>query len=130
MMRADSRLVTAFVAVGASGALLTAVGAAVYGHVVAASVGLGALTALANLLVLSRIVAAVAVPYQDAATNAGFAWGVIALGKILALFGGLWLLLSRHLVDPLPLVAGYGSLPIGIAIGAVVSDKIGPRPST
>ena len=37
---------------------------------------------------------------------------------------------TRHLVDPMELVVGYGSLPIGIAIGAVVSDKTGSRDDT
>ncbi len=128
--RADSRLVVSFAAVGVSGAVLTTAGAILYGLAAGVSVAMGALTALANLYVLSRIVAAVARPYEDAATSAGFVWGVIALGKILVLFGGLWWLMARHLVAPLPLVVGYGSLPIGIAIGAVVSDKVGPRSRT
>lgn len=130
MRRADSRLVTSFEAVGVTGALLAAAAAGWFGQVAAVSVAMGALIALANLYVLSRIVAAVAAPYADAAKNAGFVWGVIALGKILVLFGGIWWLMARHMVDPLPLVAGYGSLPIGIAIGAVVSDKMGRGSST
>jgi hypothetical protein len=123
----DARLVTTFVVVGLTGAALT-VGAAIGpGEVAAVSVAMGALTALSNLYVLTRIVALVAAPYEDAKTNGAFVWGVIALGKILVLFGGLWFLMTRHMVDPIPLVVGYGSLPIGIAIGAVVSDKTGPR---
>jgi hypothetical protein len=125
----DAHLVRTFMTVGASGALLTVAAALASGGVAAFSVAMGALTALSNLFVLSRIVGALAVPYADARTHAAFAWGVIALGKIMLLFGGLWLLMTRHLVDPIPLVVGYGSLPIGIAIGAVVSDKTGPRPS-
>jgi len=125
----DARLQTAFVAVGAAGVVATAVEALAAGQVAAFSAAMGAATALSNLYVLARIVAAVAVPYMDARTNGGFAWGVIALGKILVLFGGLWFLMTRHLVDPIPLVVGYGSLPIGIAIGAVVSEKTGGRSS-
>jgi hypothetical protein len=125
----DARLTATFLTVGASGAALVALEAALSGQVAAFSAAMGAVTAISNLYVLSRIVAAVAIPYADARTNAGFVWGVIALGKIMMLFGGLWLLMTRHLVDPIPLVVGYGSLPIGIAIGAVVSDKTGPRSS-
>ncbi len=125
----DARLVTAFTTVAVVGAALTVGAAAFRGEVAALSVAMGGLTALANLYVLSRIVSALAVPFADARSNAAFAWGVIALGKMMVLFGGLWLLMTRHLVDPIALVAGYGSLPIGIAIGAVVSDKTGPRPS-
>ena len=50
------------------------------------------------------------------------AWGIFAAFKILILFGGLWLLLSRELVDPMPLVVGYGVLPLGIAASAVWSS--------
>lgn len=126
----DGPLTTAFLAVAASGVALTAGGAVLRGQVGAVSVGMGVLTAVANLYVLSRIVAALAIPHVDAAKNAAFAWGVIALGKIMVLFGGIWLLMAHRLVDPIPLLVGYGSLPIGIAIGAVVSDKTGPRSST
>ena len=41
---------------------------------------------------------------------------------------GMWLLMTRHLVAPIELFVGYASLPIGIAIGAVVSDKTDPEP--
>jgi len=124
----DRRLVTTFIAVGICGVLLTG-GAIPSGEVAALSVAMGAMIALSNLYVLTRIVGSFATPFEDARKNAGFVWGVIALGKIMVLFGGLWLLMTRHLVDPIPLVVGYGALPIGIAIGAVVSDKTGPRES-
>jgi hypothetical protein len=125
----DERLVMAFRAVALSGALLTAGAALGYGTGAATSVAMGWLTALANLYVLTRIVGAMAVPYEDAKTNGAFAWSVIALGKMMVVFGGLWFLMTRHLVDPISLVVGYGSLPIGIAIGAVVSDKTGAGPA-
>ena len=48
--------------------------------------------------------------------------GFFAAFKILILFGGLWLLLSRELVDLMPLVVGYGVLPLGIAASAVWSS--------
>ncbi len=128
-MSADPRLVMAFRAVAVSGACL-AIGLFVEGGVVSGvSAAVGAGVAVTNLYVLSRIVFSFAIPYVDAKENAGFAWGVIALGKMMVLFGGLWVLMTHHWVDPIPLVVGYGSLPIGIAIGAVVSDKTGPDPT-
>lgn len=51
----------------------------------------------------------------------GAAWGVFALFKMLVLFGGIWILLTKQLVDPIALVVGYGVLPMGIALGAVLA---------
>jgi len=125
----DHSLGTVFLAVATAGVLLTLGMTFGVGSVAGTSAAVGVITALSNLYVLSRIVSAFAVPHVDSKQNAAFAWGVIALGKIMVLFGGLWFLMTRHLVDPIPLVVGYGSLPIGIAIGAVVSEKTGPRSS-
>jgi hypothetical protein len=52
----------------------------------------------------------------------GVAWGIFAAFKILILFGGIWFLLTRKLVDPMPLVVGYGVLPLGIAASALWSS--------
>ncbi len=118
----DDRLVRTFLTVAVVGALLTLAEAFASSGRAGLSAAMGSVTAISNLYVLSRIVRTVAVPTADP-SNAGFAWGVLALGKIMVLFGGLWFLMTHHLVDPIPLVVGYGALPIGIAIGAVVSDK-------
>ena len=56
----------------------------------------------------------------------GRAWGAFALVKILVLFGGIWILLTRGLVDPIGLVVGYGVLPIGIAASSLVTS-LAPR---
>jgi hypothetical protein len=50
-------------------------------------------------------------------------WGVLAVLKVVGLFGGVWLLLGSHLVEPMGLVVGWGALPLGVALGAFVSDK-------
>lgn len=52
----------------------------------------------------------------------GAAWSAFALFKIIFLFGGIYLLLTRGLVDPIPLVIGYGVLPLGIAASTVVAS--------
>jgi hypothetical protein len=113
------------VAVALSGGLMAITAAVEWGPRMAVSVGTGASIAASNLYILSRIVHAMTGDARDAGgggTSAG-AWGVIALGKMMVLFGGIWFLMTRGLVDPMGLVVGYGSLPIGIAIGSIVSDK-------
>jgi hypothetical protein len=50
-------------------------------------------------------------------------WLVVGLLKMVLLFGGVWLLMSAHVVVPLPFFLGIGCMPIGIAIGAIVSDR-------
>lgn len=57
----------------------------------------------------------------------GAAWGLFALLKMVLLFGGIWVLLTRHLVDPIPLLVGYGVLPVAIAISGVLTS-LAPRP--
>lgn len=56
----------------------------------------------------------------------GAAWGAFAVVKIVVLFGGIWVLLTRGLVDPMPLVAGYGVLPLGIAAASLYTS-LAPR---
>ncbi|MBS2013339.1 MAG: hypothetical protein JST00_10655 [Deltaproteobacteria bacterium] len=60
------------------------------------------------------------------AKRGGAAWGAFALFKILFLFGGIWILLTRGLVDPIPLVVGYGVLPLGIVAAGLMASL---RPS-
>jgi hypothetical protein len=110
----------------------------------AASVAVGAVIAVANLLTMRAIIRALLVePDEDededrekdarddasakdeadhrgAGRRGGAAWGIFALLKIFLLFGGIWILLTKKLVDPIPLVVGYGVLPLGIAASALV----------
>jgi hypothetical protein len=118
----DARLVSVMVAVVLSGALMALMAFFVWGARLGVSVVVGGVIAASNLYVLSRIAHAVVVGGQG---SGAAAWGAIALGKMALLFGSIWWVMARGLVDPLGLVAGYGSLPIGIAIGSIVSDKTG-----
>jgi hypothetical protein len=122
----DARLVSALLAVVLSGALMAVAAFFEWGARSAVSVEIGAAVAASNLYVLSRIAHAMIVAGQGGGGAA--AWGILALGKMLLLFGGIWWVMARGLVDPLGLVVGYGSLPIGIAIGSIVSDKTDTRP--
>jgi hypothetical protein len=56
----------------------------------------------------------------------GAAWGLFAVLKIVVLFGGIYLLLTKGLVDPIALVVGYGVLPLGIAASSLV-NSLSPR---
>jgi hypothetical protein len=57
----------------------------------------------------------------------GAAWGAFGLAKIVFLFGGIYLLLTRGMVDPMPLVVGYGVLPVGIAASSLFTSLAPPR---
>ena len=71
---------------------------------------------------MARIIEAVVSP---GASRSVVGWSVAFALKLLFLFGGIWLLLTWRVVSALPLAIGYGTLPIGIAIGSLVSDKAG-----
>lgn len=113
-----------------------------HGTRAACSVLVGAAIAVANLLTMRAIIRAL-IPAPEKPENAqgappeeepgegepaktrgraATAWAIVAALKILVLIGGLWFLLSRQLVDPMPLVVGYGVLPLGIAASAVWSS--------
>jgi len=117
------RIRVAIGAVAVFGALFTAVAGTVWGARGAISAALGAAIAASNLWVLARIVGATARP--DASKSAAV-WGLLALVKMLALFVIVWLLVRWGVAQPLPLVLGYGALPIGIAVGSVVADRREP----
>jgi hypothetical protein len=109
----------------------------------AGSVFLGAAVAVGNLLTMRAIIRAL-LPAPEAAEKSGesgdekgeenpqhhaeegrrggAAWGLFAVLKMALLFGGMWILLTRKLVDPIGLVVGYGVLPLGIAIGSLWSS--------
>lgn len=129
------------------GAIFTFAALGFFGGRVAASVAVGAAIAVANLVTMRAIIRAlIRGPEDDDASNAsttetedgdkqaptpdhagagrrgGVAWGVFAVLKILILFGGVWILLTRGWVDPMPLVVGYGVLPLGIAASSLWSS--------
>jgi uncharacterized membrane protein len=119
----DPRMRTALFAVGAFGGMFAVGAGCGWGVRAATSVAAGTLVAVLNLYGLARILGAlVGARAGDGDSNPGI-MGVLAIVKVCALFGGVWLLMSWHLVDPLPLVVGWGALPVGIAIGSLVSDK-------
>ena len=102
------------------------------------SVTIGALIAVSNLLVLRAIIRSMVVPPEGDAAEAseddhrgngrrgGAAWAIFAVLKIFVLFGGVWMLLARGLVDPIPLVVGYSVLPLGMT-GSTLLSALRPR---
>ena len=124
--RMDARLRAALVTIVVSASVFAGVAALEWSLRAALSVAVGGAIATTNLYVLARIVAAL-MPGDDgseaAVTGGTRAWGVLALFKMIALFGGVWMLMSHRLVYPLPMLVGFGALPIGIAIGSLVSDR-------
>jgi hypothetical protein len=83
---------------------------ALVGPRVALGVGIGAAAAAANLWVLTRVVRG----FLSGAN--GLPWGVIALVKMTFLFGGLYLLVKSGVAGVMPLVLGFGALPVGIVL--------------
>jgi hypothetical protein len=144
------------IAAAVLGALFTLVALAFFGSRTALSVAMGAIIAVANLVMMSAIVRAMLRPEDaDASASANAsadasasadgkaveveavdhvaegkrgaaAWGVFGLLKIVVLFGGIYVLLTKGLVDPMPLVVGYGVLPLGIAASSL-STSLSPR---
>jgi hypothetical protein len=124
----DARLRAALASVAACGAALTLAALVVFGGRPAASVGAGAALAAANLWTLARIVTALLPSDPPVGAGAGDergrgAWTVVALLKMGALFGAVWLIVRYSLVSPIPMLVGFASLPLGIAIGSLVSDR-------
>lgn len=131
---------TSIKAASVLGTIFTVAALATHDGKTAMSVAIGAGIAVANLVTMRAIVRAlVRAPEEEeeggdekkdhraAGKRGGAAWGVFALLKIFFLFGGIWILLSKGLVAPIPLVVGYGVLPLGIA-AAGLWNSLRPRP--
>jgi hypothetical protein len=107
-------------------AVLALFGFAFAGVPAGLSVALGGGLAVGNLWILARIVSEL-LPTDRAGAEAQSrgGWALVAVLKILGLLAVAWLLM-RHapaIVSPLPLLVGFAALPIGIAIGSLVSDR-------
>ena len=113
-----------FASVAATGALVTGGVAAVASTHAAGSTAAGAIIAVANLWALRGIVRVLVASAAGSRSSSGL--GFFLGPKLLALFGVVWLLLSRHVVSAGPLALGYAALPIGVAIGALVCEKPAP----
>lgn len=89
-----------------------------YGFREALGVLIGGAIATANLVVFARLGRALLDPKA-----AKGVWFLIAMLKVVVLFGGVWLLMKHDVVSGLALAVGYGSLPLGITIGTLAAPK-------
>ncbi len=137
--RFDSQLRASLAAVAATGAVLALGALALLGPSAAFSVAVGAALATANLWVLARIVSAL-LPAEDPADSSGggatggggaggaggagaVGWAVLGIVKMFALFAVVLLLMRSGVVSAVPMLVGFGALPIGIAIGSLVRNR-------
>jgi hypothetical protein len=127
----DATLRATLFSVAGCGAALTLGALLLLDRAAGLSTGIGAALAVGNLWALARIVTAL-LPARDAdrdqprearRSNGAVGWTVLALLKMLALFSVVWLLMRHFAVSPLPMLLGFAALPLGIAIGSVVSDR-------
>ena len=109
----------AVIAVAVSGAAIAVLAFALFTARIGLGVALGAALATANLYVFARVGDAFLV--QKGNTTP---WAMIAIVKLVFLFGGVWIILKNDYVPGLALAAGYGALPIGITFGFL----FGPKP--
>jgi ATP synthase I subunit len=122
----DARLRTTIVIVLVCGAALSMGGLVSRGSSAAVSVGVGAAVAATNLWALARIVTALLPSGSKSGAHvpsSAAAWSLLAALKMFGLFVLVWMLLRYAVVTPLPMLVGFGALPIGIAIGSLVSDR-------
>jgi hypothetical protein len=120
----DARLRASLAAVLLCGAPLALGAWVMLGPTAAFSVAVGAAIAAGNLWALARIVTALLSGGGDhSRPSSTGAWALLALIKMFGLFAIVWLLMRFAAVSPLLMLVGFGALPIGIAIGSVVSDR-------
>ncbi len=96
----------------------TALAAIVSSWRAALSVGLGGLAAVVNLWLLGLLVAR----WLGSEGKAG-PWALIGLVKFTALVALFCGLVAWKLVRPIPLILGFGALPIGIVLGQLVAAR-------
>ena len=105
-------------AVVAIGVLLAGGALLINGRQTGLGVGVGGLIAALNLWAFTRIGTAM---FSGQRRRAG--WGLVAMLKLLALFGAVFWILKKDLADPVSFLVGYLALPIGI----VASQFLGLR---
>ncbi|WP_437633129.1 ATP synthase subunit I [Sorangium sp. So ce854] len=113
--------------VAGTAAVLSVAGLLAYGVRAALGVAIGGAIATANLYVFARIVDAFI-----SRRGHTVSWTVIAMVKLGALMGGVWLILKSEAVSGLALMVGYASLVVGISLGTLFGPKPpagGPPPS-
>ena len=120
----DARMRTSIATVASLGAGSALVTAAFAGPKSAVSVAVAAALAAGNLWALARIVVSL-LPDDGSGPNTPHrgGWAVLAALKMGGLLAASWLLMRHGLTGPVTMAIGFLSLPMGIAIGTLVSDR-------
>lgn len=108
----DPSLSAAYVCVAGSGVMLLIASAVCFGPRSSAGVALGVVLAVSNLWLLERVV-------RVYLMSEGGRWALMALVKSTALFATIGLLVKTGAIDVLPLVAGFGALPVGVVLAGL-----------
>jgi hypothetical protein len=116
----DATMRAAIVSVFGCGLCFAVAGVALFGVRAGFGVLLGAVLATLNLWVFARVGEAFVARRGNTAP-----WGVIAVLKLLLLFGAVWVILKSEIVSGLSLAGGYAALPFGVTFASL----FGPRPS-
>jgi hypothetical protein len=120
----DAPMKAAIWTVAGTAVVLSAAAAIGFGARHALGVAIGGALATLNLLVFARIGQAFLSRKGNTAP-----WAIIAVIKLVALLGGVWLIIKSGYISGLTLTIGYGSLPIGITLGSLFGPKP-PEPKT
>src|ERR1700733_1534476 len=115
----DAPMRAAILSVLVSGLCFAIAGLAFFGARAGLGVAIGGAIAAANLWVFARLGQAFVSRRGRTAP-----WSVVALLKLLALFGGVWLILGSGMISGLSLAVGYAALPVGITLASL----FGPKP--
>jgi hypothetical protein len=115
----DAPMRAAIVSVFFSGLCLALAAFAFFGVHTGFSALVGGLLATANLAVFARVGQA----FMERKGNTA-PWGMVAVLKLLLLFGGVWFVLKNGLVSGLGLAAGYAALPFGVTIASLFGPKM------
>ncbi len=111
-------LMTSLFAIASIGALgVVAIGAWL-GLRAGLSVGIGAATACLNLWSLGFLIRRWLQPGAQAAP-----WAVVTVLKFGVLIGLLYALVASGVAQPLPLILGFGALPLGIVAGQLGMNR-------
>jgi hypothetical protein len=120
----DARMRTSIASVAVCGATLALGTFLLLDRGSAGSVAVGSFIAVANLWTLARVVSA---SLRGMRKRRSASWVPLAVLKTGGLFAVVWLLLRYGGVTPIAMTIGLAALPIGIAIGSLVSDIAAPE---
>jgi hypothetical protein len=115
----DAPMRAAIISVLGCGLCFAVAGFAFFGARAGLGVLIGAVLATLNLWVFARVAQAF-VSRKGGTTP----WAVVALLKLILLFGGVWLILKSGVVSGVSLAAGYAALPFGVTFASLFGPRL------